>query len=176
LVCQYLEKIQQWEILAKLGTFPPGLESLYERMLEQIRASDNADLCKRILACIEIVYQPVTLKELACLIDILEDISDDLESVKEIISLCSSFLTVREGIIYFVHQSAKDFLFNEAFNETFPSGEREAHYQIFSRSLQAMSTTLRRDMYSLRALGYPIRKVNQPEPDPLAASRYSCIY
>lgn len=31
-------------------------------------------------------------------------------------------------------------------------------------------------MYSLGALGYPIEWVNQPDPDPLAASRYSCIY
>ena len=35
---------------------------------------------------------------------------------------------------------------------------------------------LRRDMYGLRALGYPIKRVKQPDPDPLAASRYSCVY
>jgi hypothetical protein len=145
-------------------------------MLEQIRASDNADLCKRILASVAIVYQPVTLKELTSLVDILEDMSDDLESVRETISLCGSFLSIREDTIYFVHQSAKDFLFQEAFDEIFPSGMGEAHYQSFSRSLQAMSTTLRRDMYGLLALGYPIEWVNQPEPDLLAALRYSCIY
>jgi hypothetical protein len=39
-----------------------------------------------------------------------------------------------------------------------------------------MSRTLRRDIYSLRALGYPIERVIQPDPDPLAALRYSCIY
>jgi hypothetical protein len=39
-----------------------------------------------------------------------------------------------------------------------------------------MSRTLRRDIYSLRALGYPIERVELPDPDPLAASRYSCIH
>lgn len=39
-----------------------------------------------------------------------------------------------------------------------------------------MSRTLRRDIYSLRAPGFPIEQVKQPYPDPLAASRYSCIY
>ncbi len=39
-----------------------------------------------------------------------------------------------------------------------------------------MRKTLRRDIYNLRAPGYPIEQVNQPDPDPLAASRYSCIY
>lgn len=39
-----------------------------------------------------------------------------------------------------------------------------------------MSRTLRRDMYGLHALGYPIERVKQPELDPLAALCYSCIY
>ncbi|KAF2677725.1 hypothetical protein K458DRAFT_283100, partial [Lentithecium fluviatile CBS 122367] len=39
-----------------------------------------------------------------------------------------------------------------------------------------MSKTLQRDMYGLRALGYPADQVEEPDPDPLAASRYSCIY
>jgi hypothetical protein len=31
-------------------------------------------------------------------------------------------------------------------------------------------------MYSLEAQGYPIENVKLPEPDPLAVSRYPCIY
>jgi hypothetical protein len=176
LVCQNLEKIPRWMTLAKLNAFPPGLDSLYERMVEQICNSDNADICKRILASIAIVYRPITLKELTSFIEILEDMSDDLESLGEIISLCGSFLTIREGTIYFVHQSAKDYLLTKAFDKIFPSGRGEAHYIIFSGSLQVISRTLRPDVYSLRALGYPIERVKQPDPDPLAVSRYSCIY
>ena len=137
---------------------------------------DNADLFKRILASTATVYRPITLKELTSLVEMLEDMSDDPESLGEIIGLCGSFLTIREGTIYFVHQSAKDYLLTNAFDEIFPSGREEAHYVIFSRSLQVMSRTLRRDIYNLRALGYPIERVELPDPDPLAASRYSCIY
>jgi len=176
LVCQNLEKIPRWDTLARLNAFPPGLDSLYERMMEQIRISDNSDLCKRILASIAIVYQPITLKELTSLIEVLEDMADDLESLREIISLCGSFLNIREGTIYFVHQSAKDFLFTKAFDEIFPSGREEAHYVVFSISLQVMSRTLRRDIYRLGAPGFPIDQVKQPKPDPLAAARYSCIH
>ena len=175
LVCQNLENIPRWNTLAKLNTFPPGLDSLYQRMMEQICNSENADLCKRILASTAIVYRPITLKELTSLVEMLEDMSDDLESLGEIISLCGSFLTIREGTIYFVHQSAKDYLLTNAC-EIFPSGRKEAHFVIFSRSLQVMSRTLRRDIYRLRALGYPIERVELPDPDPLAASRYPCIY
>jgi hypothetical protein len=176
LVCQNLEKIPRWNTLAKLNTFPPGLDSLYERMMEQICNSDNADLCKRVLASIAIVYRPITLKELTSLVEKLEEMSDDLESLIEIIGLCGSFLAIREDIIYFVHQSVKDYLFGKAFDEIFPSGKGEAHYIIFSRSLQVMSRTLQRDMYSLEAPGFPIDQVKQPELNPLVAVRYSCVY
>jgi len=145
-------------------------------MVEQICNSDNANICKRILASIAIVYQPITLKELTSLVEILKDMSDDLESLGEIIGLCGSFLTIQEGTIYFVHQSAKDYLLTKAFDEIFPSRRGEAHYVIFLRSLQVISRTLQRDIYNLRALGYPIERVKQPDPDLLAVLRYSCIY
>lgn len=176
LVCQNLEATSKRNVLKKLESLPPGLESLYQRMLQQISRSDDAELCKQMLASIALVYRPITLEELAALVEQLEDIADDPESIREIISLCGSFLTLREGTIYFLHQSARDYLFTKAFNEIFPSGRELVHYAIFSRSLQIMSRTLRRDMYSLRALGYPIERVKQPDLDPLAASRYSYIY
>ena len=39
-----------------------------------------------------------------------------------------------------------------------------------------MSKTLKRDVYSLRAPGISIDLVKQPNPDLLAAARYSCLY
>ncbi|ERF68387.1 hypothetical protein EPUS_06803 [Endocarpon pusillum Z07020] len=176
LVCQNLEKISRWNILTKLNTFPPGLDSLYKQMMKKIRNSDDADLCKRILASIAIIYRPITLKELTSLVEMPEDMADDLESLRGIIGYCGSFLTLREDTVYFVHQSAKDFLFAEASEDVFPCGRAEAHYIVFSRSLQALSKMLDRDMYNLRALGYPAERIKQPDQDPLAVSRYSCIY
>jgi hypothetical protein len=90
--------------------------------------------------------------------------------------MCGSFLTIREDNVYIIHQSARDFLSAEASSDIFPCGIGNVHYSIFSRSLQLMSNTLRRDFCSLHARGYPIERVKQPDPDPLAASRYSCIY
>ena len=179
LVCQDLENTPRRKTLAKLNMFPPGLSSLYKRMMQQIcnlDDMDDTDICKRVLALIAIVYRPITLEELTSLIGMHEEIADNLVSLKEIIGLCGSFLTIRQGTVYFVHQSAKDFLVAESFNDIFPCGKEEVHYEIFSRSLQVMSKTLRRDMYSLGALGYPAEQVRPPDPDPLASSRYSCIY
>ena len=75
-----------------------------------------------------------------------------------------------------MHQLVKDYLLSKASVEIFLSGKGEIHYKIFSRSLEVMSRTLRRDIYGLCALGYVIELVEQPDPDPLLASRYLCIY
>jgi hypothetical protein len=153
----------------------PGLDALYRRIMDQIRGSDDAELCKRILAVVSAVYRPITLDELTSLVDMPDGVSGD-ESLTEIIGLCGSFLTLQNRTISFVHQSAKDFLLTEASNDIFPSTIQGVHYTIFSRSLQVMSRTLRRDIYWLRAPGISIDQVNQPDPDPLAAARYSCLY
>jgi len=154
LVCQNLEKVPGWKTLPKLSTFPPGLDSLYEQMIQQIYKSEDVGLCKRILAVTMIVRRPITLQELTSFVDMPEDISN--ESLTEIIGSCGSFLILRERTIYFVHQSAKDFLLNTASDKVFPSGIEEVNYTIFSRSLKAISRTLRRDMYDLRDPGFPI--------------------
>ena len=176
LVCQNLEKISRWMTLAKLNAFPPGLDSLYKRMVEQIRNLDNADLCKRILALIAIVYKPITLKELTSLVKMLKDMSNDLESLGEIIGLCGSFLTTREGTIYFVHQSAKDYLVEHASAEILPNGRTKEQQRIVLQSIEAMDKALQRDIYGLRHPGCSISKVEHPNPDPLASIRYTCVY
>jgi hypothetical protein len=176
LVCGNLKNVPRWKTLAKLNEFPPGLDSLYQRMISQICNSDDADLCKQILAITSTVYQPITLTEISSFVKTLEDMADDHESLAAIIGLCGSFLALRGRTIFFVHQSAKDFLLKKASNDIFPSRIEDVHYTIFSRSLQVMSRTLRRDVYSLRAPGISIDQVKQPDPDPLAAVRYSCLY
>ena len=175
LVCQNLEMTAKRNVLKQLNSFPPGLDSLYERMMLQISKSDDAELCKQVLASIALVYRPITLKELVALVEQLGEIANDKE-LREIIGLCGSFLTLREDTIYFVHQSAKDFLLAQAAEEVFPSGREDVHHAIAAKSLEIMSRTLQRDMYGLKAPGYPIDNIKQPDSDPLATSRYSCIY
>ncbi|KAK4108026.1 hypothetical protein N656DRAFT_784549 [Canariomyces notabilis] len=176
LVCQELRKYSRSRVLTKLNTFPPDLGSLYHRMMAQVCRSDEADLCKQVLAVLCSTYRPITIQELTSFIDISESISDDLEFLTEIIGLCGSFLTLRESIIYFVHQSAKEFLLKDAVDEIFPSGMAVLHYGIFTQSLHVMSMALRHDIYGLATPGFPIKNVNPPDLDLLAATRYACVY
>jgi hypothetical protein len=157
-------------------------------MKQDISLSRDSNTCKDILAITAIVHRPISLDELATLVKLPNIIRNNPKFLEAIIGRCGSFLTLRERTIYFVHQSAKDFLLGnasdkarnqasqEAFKWVFPSGKEDVNYTIFSRSLDAMSTTLRRDIYSLMAPGFPSNKVQIPNPDPLATVRYSCVY
>jgi hypothetical protein len=176
LVYQNLKEIDPWEVAAALKEFPPGLNTFYGQMIKKIKDSRHASLFKRILASITIVYRPVTLKELISLVDLPQNVSRDLKWLKKIIGLCGSFLTIREDTIYFVHQSAKDYLLEVASDQIFPSGIEETQQEIFRRSLEAMSKILQRNVYKLHALGFPIKEVKERNEDPLAAVGYSCVY
>ncbi|KAJ6008434.1 hypothetical protein N7540_012410 [Penicillium herquei] len=173
LVCDKLANVPKRNVRKKLEEFPSGLDELYKRMLDQIRGSDEAQLCRSLLGVTTTVFRPITLDELPSCINLPEEFVDDSDLV-DIIELCGSFLTLRGRIISLVHQSAKDFLIREA--EIFPDGEHLVHHSIFSKSLSAISRTLRRDIYNLIHPGYPIDQVGQPDPDPLATIRYACVY
>jgi len=176
LVCQELSDTPRWKAQQKLTEFAPGLGALYRRMLDQIRDSDDAELCTRILAAVSAVYRPLMLDELASVVDMPYGVSGDYEALSEIIGRCGSFLTLRERTISFVHQSAKDFLVEKAYSEIYPSGIEHEHYNIFSRSLRVMSEKLECDVYGLGAPGISIDQVKQPASDPLCPARYSSLY
>ncbi|KAL6152442.1 hypothetical protein ACJBU6_09310 [Exserohilum turcicum] len=176
LVCQDLKVTPKWNALKRLAQFPPGLDALYKRMLQQISESDSADICLRVLAVTAVLYRPVTVAELVVLTEQLADFVNDLESVQEIIGLCRSFLTLRDDAVYFVHQLAKDFIITKALNDVFLDGIDCVHQDIFAKSLVILHKTLRRDIYNLQAPGYGIEDVKPLLPDPLAVSRYPCVY
>jgi hypothetical protein len=98
----------------------------------------------------------------------------DFEDLERIINMCGSFLTIRDNYVYFIHQSAKDYLNMNASTLIFPAGHGRIHYDMFSCSLDALSQTLRRDMYNLQDPGRMVEDV--PDPDPLASIRYSCMF
>ncbi|KAL9480687.1 hypothetical protein ACSS6W_005473 [Trichoderma asperelloides] len=182
LVYQNLEKSQRWKVLRMLREFPPGLDSLYKRMMDQVLSMDDASdvsLCKQILAIMTSVYRPITLSELGRLIDNSGELSDDIKTLKEIVALCGSFLTIQDDAIYFVHQSAKDHLTSnkEAFSAIFPSGSQETHLAIFSQSIQAMKAILKNNVYGLSYFDYFTSDgMSIPDPDPLITIRYACMY
>ncbi|KAF5230264.1 hypothetical protein FAUST_9885 [Fusarium austroamericanum] len=176
LVCQELEKTEAWEVLDTLKTIPAGLNDLYDRMIQHIQnpGRQNPEMCRNILTTVAVAYRPLRLEELGLLSGLPSSIQRSTDHISKITSMCGSFLTIRDNIVYTIHQSAKDFLVLSSF--LFPSGTGHQHHALFSRSLEALSETLRRDIYGLSTPGFSIDQVLRPSPDPLASTRYSCIY
>ncbi|RBQ78488.1 hypothetical protein FVER14953_07672 [Fusarium verticillioides] len=177
LVCQELSDgkvLRKCHTRKRLEAFPKGLDSLYGRMMAYISSLDDAEICREILALVSVVYRPVTLAELETLLGPQYDGGDG--DLREVIYCCGSFLTLRGDAIYFLHQSAKDFLVNKVSDQISPSGLAYQHRLIFERSLHALSETLRRDICQLGHPGFKIDDVSTDMLKPLDLIRYSCVY
>ena len=175
LVCKKLRDVKKWDVLDVLQEFPSDLTQLYAGMLDQIRrlTGQSATFCMQVLSTSTLAYRPFHWLELSALAALPENIA--LDDLTEIIHMCGSFLTIREETIYFIHQSAKDYLSTKVDHLIFPSGRTEVHRGIVSQSLQGMSK-LQRDMYNLRDPGILIDQVTPANPDPLTRIRYACVY
>jgi len=178
LVIKELKNVMSWEVLQVLDEVPMELKDVYRRMMEQIKRLQRQypELCRQVLSIVVTAYRPLHLQELHVLSGLPTQVQNVNQSTTTIVKMCGSFLTIRDDNVYIIHQSAKDFLSKEASHDIFPCGIRDVHHSIFLRSLETMSKTLRRDIYNLRAPGYATERVKRPNPDPLVASRYSCIY
>ncbi|KAJ5742293.1 hypothetical protein N7533_011702 [Penicillium manginii] len=163
-VCQNLDGTPSRHAINMLEAFPPGLNALYSRMIDQVRRSLDAELCKQILAIMSTVFRPITVSELSSLIEVPDDDCYEQEFLSEIIAVCGSFLTLREDTITF-----------EAVN-VFPKGIGDEHYMIFSRSLEVMFKALQHYIFKIKLPGLPAKDICKPSPNPLAAAEYACFY
>ncbi|KAK9860505.1 WD40 repeat-like protein [Penicillium brevicompactum] len=173
LVWENLKKVAWWKVQGKLKEFPPGLDSIYDRMMSQIMMSEDADLFKSVLSVCTTVLRPITLEEMMVYVDVPES---SVEVLEDIVRRCGTILSLQGNTVYLVHQSAKDFLLKQASGELYPYGEEKVQYNLFSASLLHLRENLRRDIYSLRAPGYPVEQIKIPHEDPLIAVRYACVH
>jgi hypothetical protein len=178
LVVQELENVDSWRMRDVVDDVPKGLDDLYTRMIDQIErhGSTDAEYCRLVLSAATVAYRPLQLDELGAVSGLPDGISNNIKNIRKIVNRSGSFLTVHGETVDFVHQSAKDYLVGKAASAIFPLGPAAAHRRIVTHSLQVMTRTLRRDMYDLHAPGTSIHQVQRPDPDPLAAAGYSCVY
>ncbi|KAF4953644.1 hypothetical protein FGADI_5980 [Fusarium gaditjirri] len=175
LVCERLANsgIRKRLVMEELVKFPTSLTDLYQAMMDQITSSSEADRLKQILALVCVVYRPIKSAEISTLVEPMAGYDDD--DVRDAIASCGSFLILQGGEIFFVHQSAKEFLLDQGHDVLFPRGRSHQHVQIFLRSVEAMEDTLQQDIYELGSPG-ALNPYEAPSPDPLASIKYSCIY
>ncbi|UPL03416.1 hypothetical protein LCI18_014350 [Fusarium solani-melongenae] len=166
LVCQELaDPDVLWEesTLTKLKSFPPGLDSLYKRMMEKICGSPLGERCKEVLAIASVVYRPINLDELKALAELPQHFSR--VDLRKVITFCGSFLTLRDDV---------DYLLNKASDQILRHGIAHQHRSLFLTSVGVLSRTLCRNIYGLVGPGASIDEVSLLNPDPLAHVRYLC--
>ncbi|KAJ4315361.1 hypothetical protein N0V94_005988 [Neodidymelliopsis sp. IMI 364377] len=177
LVVQELEKPESWDPLELVEEVPSGLDQLYDRMMEKIRRlhKKHSQTCRTLLTIALNAYRPLSLTELGGLSAVQTQNGATDETVGKLVAMCGSFLTIRYGQVYLVHQSAKDYLRDTSREIVLPP-RYETHRHMFFRSVELMHETLRRDMYGLTQPGFPIEEIVTPINDPLAMVRYSCVF
>lgn len=166
------------EVFEFVRKMPAGLYEMYNRMMEQIiqQQGNYSGYCKKVLLVAVNSYRPLRSSEMTTLADLSKYVV-----LRDVIQLCG-LLSFREEdeVIYFVHQSAKDYLIHHAkpeiISQLFANGCVDGHRLILSQSLKSMSDTLKRDVYDLKHPGFRIADVHSPSPDPLAKIRYACVY
>ncbi|RII04488.1 hypothetical protein CUC08_Gglean011875 [Alternaria sp. MG1] len=179
LVCKELEKVPLYRTQEVLQELPPGLDPLYERMMAHIVTQDarTVGYCRGILRSITLAFRPLQLEELAATAGLPRDKFGDVQAVADLVSRCGSFLTVREAIISFVHLSAKDFFTIGNGRQVLNGTLAEEQGRMTNRLLDAMDSTLRRDMCSLQKPGVRIQEATgRVRSSCLPQVAYACEY
>ena len=175
LVIEELRQVLGVDMLEALEDMPSSLTPVYDRMMKHIQQLPRQypRRCLLSLSAATFAYRPLHLREIHILAGLQKEIRNSGDP-ERIINMCGSFLTIRDNYVYFIHQSAKDYLNEDASTLIFPAGYGRIHYDMFSWSLDALSRTLQRDIYNLQEPGSMVESV--PDSDPLGSIRYSCMF
>lgn len=180
LVCSELEGVPSFRTKSILHEFPPGLNPLYDRMLKQIQAQEDAQTkkyCVGILCSMTLAYRPLHLEEIAVTAGLPIDQFTSVDTVNDLINRCGSFLTICQDVVSFVHLSVKDYFMSGKGKQVFNSALIEEKEQMTHRLLDAMDNTLRKDMCNLQKPGAQFQEatghIKESTLPPIA---YACEY
>jgi hypothetical protein len=181
LVCKELAKLRGVRHVRRvLEGFPPGLQAMYERMMSQIEQVDNAedvDYCRRILAFVTLACRPLSIPEINHMAGFPGYHRVATETMTELLDLCAPFLVVHRGMVYFIHQSAKDFFKRGDGLRIFASTIKDEHHHIAIRALELMSRTLKKDICGMVRPGIMLAEVkNRIEQFLSGYLLYPCTY
>ncbi|PYH89874.1 WD40 repeat-like protein [Aspergillus ellipticus CBS 707.79] len=107
LVCKELFQSPSYAWESILDEVPRELKKLYEFLLNRLdnpKLDNRVIYCMKVLALTTLAYQPLHMDE----VEHLAQLPD--QSAAEVIQDCGSFLTILDDMVYFIHQSAHDYL------------------------------------------------------------------
>jgi len=98
-------------VMRVLRQLPTGLFPLYDRMLQNIDASQRkTSIC--ILCCVATVFRPLTLDELVLMIKSWPqlDMSVGKANVKDLLADCGPLFQIASQTVKLVHESVRDYI------------------------------------------------------------------
>ncbi|KIM99288.1 hypothetical protein OIDMADRAFT_126768, partial [Oidiodendron maius Zn] len=129
LIRQDLESVTKKGRDEIFNAIPDSVNAAYTAILEKIT---NKMQAKKLLSIICVATQPLTVQEISLAIDLEADIKayKDLDMYSEeyskarIRNLCGLFVSIIDGRVYFLHQTAKEFLMADSDHTPNPRSSR----------------------------------------------------
>lgn len=184
LVMEQLRDADHWQVEDVLKEMPEGLESIYGLILNRIDKlkAKVREACQALLSVVSTAMRPLHLTELLEFMKSSWTISkrfdklDHIRAIRDLTKDCESILSIRDDVVYFVHQSAKDYIMEVEAHRLFPV--RLQHYKMFDASLDVMSSLLKYNMCDLKD---PTIHVDEIPPgtvnsDLFASLGYCCAF
>lgn len=91
------------------------------KQIKQLSDFNDREYCNKVLCITTIAYYSLHLKEFNFAADLPNKEFADTVNLSDLINQCGSFLTIRDEVIYFMHQSAKEFLSGPEGSHVFPT-------------------------------------------------------
>ncbi|CAG9950326.1 unnamed protein product, partial [Clonostachys rosea f. rosea IK726] len=134
-----------------ISNLPRSVNEAYEQILNRSNAEEH-QMVRKVLSIVVAANQPLTLKELNIATNIdyetksLEDIDleDEDDFKKRIRSWCGLFILISQGHVYFLHQTAREFLIanSSSTSPVAPFPTRKWEHSITTQSAQAVLAEL----------------------------------
>lgn len=172
LVCKRLESVSKDEALTTIQNLPPGLHHFYDRVLKQLSKGepDYFHKCIRLLKAMMLAYRPLRVEEVPS----VTGLTNKDDTIQALVNRCSSFITVQEHSVEFVHQSARDYLAGDNGQSILNSREQFGHDEIVLGCLSYLSERLKVNLIDLPRPD-STRDSSKPPMDEKQSSQLFCL-
>lgn len=182
LVVKELHNTSHPHVEAVLQSMPEDLKELYDEILRRAKKRWKADerACLATLATVTAAKRPLSMEELHMFISptlIQLEGKHNIHSVKGFVEACGSFISNANDVVYFIHQSVKDYMVQKTNRAVFPSGIADQHFIMFEISISEMNKTLKRNEYPIKESAFgQIYEVIPSGPSPYTSIEYYCAF
>jgi ankyrin repeat protein len=151
LIFDYLEnhgfkKIEKG-VESAVATLPKGINEAYKQILNK---ANKDPMVRKVLSIILAASWPLTVSEMNVAVNIDDefesiddlDLEDDEDFKTRLRSWCGLFISIHQGSVYFIHQTAREFLLADLVSPTPVSSELHWLHSITTRDAHAVLAKL----------------------------------